>query len=86
MDSQVILYLANMVAGPILKHFFNGSKNYRPKIPNNAIPYIIGLGSVIAGGTVPGMDVVSGGVAAAAAVGTHQAVKIPVKKMTGVSI
>jgi hypothetical protein len=86
MDPQVITYLGGLVIGPILKHFFNGSKKYRPQIPNNAIPYIIGLGSVIAGGTVPGMDVVSGGVAAAAAVGTHQAVKIPVKKVTGKSL
>jgi len=86
MDPQVLTYIGGVVIGPLLKHFFNGSKKYRPNIPNNAIPYIIGLGSVLAGGAVPGMTVVDGGVAAAAAVGTHQAVKIPVKSATGFSL
>lgn len=63
--------------GFIQKHWFNGSKWYRPTIPNQLIPYINTTIGTALGVVVPGVDPISGAIAGMASVGGHQLVKPP---------
>jgi len=75
-----------LALGAIQKHFFNGSKWYRPNIPNQLIPYINTTVGTAVGGllgvVVPGLDpaelAISGGIAGAASVGVHKIAQKPV--------
>jgi len=72
--------------GAIQKHFFNGSKWYRPNIPNQLIPIInTTVGTAVGGAlgiVIPGLDpaelAISGGIAGAASVGVHKVAQKPV--------
>ena len=87
MDLITVLY--PLAFGAIQKHIFRGKM---PTIPNNAIPYINGIGATAwamffgdtAGDFAGSME--AGAVMAASATGIHQLIKMPLRHFIGKSI